>query len=320
MTTVLPRFLGPGPYAVSTHALTKRYGRVVALDDVDLQVPEGAVYVLAGANGAGKTTLLEVLLDLVRPSAGTAEVFGLNVQARGPEARAHVGYVSARPYWGYRWMTAGRLIAYHAAFYPSWDRAYAARLIDLFALPLDRTFGSLSRGYLRRVQLVLALAHRPRLLLLDEPTDGLDRVVRDEVAGILAEHIAETPTTLLLSTHLIYEVDPLADHLGVLRDGRLVAQVSRSRLHRLLRRYRAEVPDGWAPPTSLDGAVVRRAGSSREIQWVVWGEEAEVAAHLTRAGARMREAGPLTLDDAVLALLRAPDPPSLRRSALPHEA
>jgi ABC-2 type transport system ATP-binding protein len=319
MTTVLPRYLGPGPYAVSTHDLTKRYGKVVALDGVDLQVPEGAVYVLAGANGAGKTTLLEILLDLVRPSAGTAEVFGLDVHTRGPEARAQIGYVSARPDWGYRWMTVGCLIGYHAAFYPSWDPAYAARLTDLFALPLDRKFGALSRGYLRRVQLVLALSHRPRLLLLDEPTDGLDRVVRDELFGILAEHLAETPTTLLISTHLIYEVDPLADHLGVLRDGRLAAQVSRSRLHRLMRRYRAEVPHEWTAPPSLDQAVIRRAGSSREIHWVIWGEEAEVAAHLTRAGALLRETGPLTLDDAVLALLHSLDPPSLCRSALPYE-
>lgn len=304
MTSALPRFLGPGPHAVSTTGLAKRYGKVVALDGVDLQVPEGAVYVLAGSNGAGKTTLLEILMDLVRPSAGTATVLGLDVHAQGPEVRAQIGYVAARPDWGYGWMTVGRLMAYHAAYYPSWDAAYAARLTALFALPLDRKFGTLSRGYARRVQLALALAHRPPVLLLDEPTDGLDRVVRDELFGILSEHIAETPTTLLVSTHLIYEVDPLADHLGVLQGGRLVTQLSRSRLHRLLRRYRAEVPEGWAAPASLADAVVHRAGSSREIQWVVWGDEAEVAGRLTAAGARLRDAGPLTLDDAVLALLR----------------
>lgn len=296
--------LGSGPPAVATRALEKRYGKVAALRGVDLHVPEGAVYVLAGGNGAGKTTLFEVLLDLARADAGTAEVFGLDTVKRGPEVRARVGYVSSHHDWEYGWMTVGRLLGHHAAFYPAWDAAYADRLTRLFELPLDRRFGVLSRGFARRVQLVLALAHRPPLLLLDEPTDGLDRVVRDELMGLLVEHLAETPTTILVSTHQLHEVEGLADHLGVLRDGRLVTQLPRERLHRTLRRYRAGVPEGWTPPPALDGAVVRRAGSDREIQWVVWGEEAEVAGHLAGAGATVREAAPLTLDDAVLALLR----------------
>jgi ABC-2 type transport system ATP-binding protein len=304
MTMALLPAPDPAPLAVSTQALVKRYGDVVALQGVDLQVPQGAVYVLAGANGAGKTTLLEILLDLVSPTAGSARVLGLDCRRQGPQARAQIGYVSARPDWGYGWMTVGRLLQHHAAFYPGWDAPYAARLADVFALPLGRKFGTLSRGHARRVQLVLALAHRPPLLLLDEPTDGLDRLVRDELLGILAEHLVETPTTILMSTHLIHEVDPLADHLGVLRDGRLVAQLPRDRLHRMLRRYRAEVPAGWIPPDVLERAVVHRTGSGREIRWIVWGEEAEVAAHLARAGATLREASPLTLDDAVLALLR----------------
>jgi ABC-2 type transport system ATP-binding protein len=200
-------------------------------------------------------------------------------------------------------------MGHHAAFSPTWDDAYAGRLARAFALPLDRRLGTLSRGFAQRVQLVLALARRPPLLLLDEPTDGLDRVVRDELGGLLAEHLAETPTTSLVATHQIHEVDPLADHLGVLRDGRLVVQLPRDRLHRTLRRYLAEVPEGWEAPGELDGAVVHRAGSGREIRWVVWGEEAEVAGHLARTGATVREATPLTLDDAVLALLR-PDQPT----------
>ena len=304
MNTVSLDALVPRPLAVSTRSLSKRHGTIIALDSVDLQVPEGAVYVLAGANGAGKTTLMEVLLGLVPPDAGTAEVFGLDVRKQGPQARAQIGYVAASHNWEYAWMPVGRLMQYHAAFFPSWNADYADRLARLFELPLDRRFGVLSRGFARRVQLVLALAHRPPLLLLDEPTDGLDRVVRDELLGLLAEHLAESPTTILVATHQIHEVDPFADHLGVLRDGRLVAQLSRDRLHRTLRRYRAEVPAEWNAPAELNGAVVRRSGSGREIQWVVWGEEAEVAEHLARTGATLREAAPLTLDEAVLALLR----------------
>ena len=304
MTAKLPDSLTQKPLAVSTHGLGKTYGKVVALHDVNLQVPEGAVYVLTGSNGAGKTTLFEVLLDLVQTDAGTAEIFGIDTQTRGPAARAQIGYVSARQDWEYGWMSVGRLMKHHATYYPSWDDAYATYLADIFNLASERKFSALSKGYARRVQLVLALAHRPPLLLLDEPTDGLDRVVRDELMAILAEHIADTPTTMLISTHLVYEVDPLADHLGILSDGRLVVQTSRNHLQRMLRRYDVEVPAGWAPPSTLNGSIVYRAGSEREIQWVVWGDEREVTEDLTRAGATLRQVSPLTLDDAVLALLR----------------
>lgn len=304
MTAAPPTVPGEAPPAVATRGLAKRFGEVAALDGVDLRVPRGAVYVLAGANGAGKTTLLEVLLDLVRADAGTAEVFGLDVRRRGPEVRAHVGYVPARSEWGYRWMTAGRMMRHHAAFYPTWDGDYAARLAGLFDLPLDRPYGALSKGLARRVQLVLALAHRPPLLLLDEPTDGLDLVARDELMGVLAEHLVERPTTVLVSTHLVSEMEPLADYLGVLQGGRLTAQLPRERLHRMLRRYRAAVPEGWREPGELGGDVLQREGSGREIRWAVWGDEASVTDRLTRSGARVWDVGPLSLTDTVLALLR----------------
>jgi ABC-2 type transport system ATP-binding protein len=303
MTAALPIHLGNGPFAVVTQELTKCFGRETALAGVDLQVPEGAVYVLVGPNGAGKSTTLRVLLDLVRADTGTAEVFGLDPRTRGPEVRAQVGYVPERHDWGYGWMRVGRLLEHHAVFFPTWDREYAAHLARAFDLRLDRKFGKLSKGQARRVQLALALAHRPRLLLLDEPTDGLDPVMRDETLGLLAEHIAETPTTMLISTHMVHEVERLADHLGVMRDGRLVAQVPRDLLHRMLRRYRADVPEGWSGVPDLNGTVLRRGGIGREIQWSVWGEERDVAERLTRAGATVRDAAPLTLEDAALALL-----------------
>ena len=297
--------LGESPPAVATHGLVKRYGRTVALGGVDLRVPRGAAYVLAGSNGAGKTTLFEVLLDLVRPDAGSAEVFGLDARRRGPEARSHVGYVPAGTEWGYGWMTVGRMLQHRAAFYPAWDGTYATRLADLFGLPLDRPVGALSKGTARRVQLVLALAHRPPLLLLDEPTDGLDPMVRDDLMGVLADHLAERPTTLLVSTHLVHEMDALADYLGVLRNGRLTAQLPRERLHRMLRRYRVVVPPGWVPPPTLDGSVLERRGADREVSWVVWGERGEVLARLAEAGGSVHDDRPLSLSDTVLALLRS---------------
>ncbi|HET7321871.1 MAG TPA: ABC transporter ATP-binding protein [Longimicrobiaceae bacterium] len=301
--TTLPVRLDAELLAVETRGLEKRYGSVQALSGVDVQVPEGSVYLLVGPNGAGKSTLLRTLLDLVRPTAGAASVFGLDCQHDGPRVRAQIGYVPEHSDSGYGWMTVGRLMEHQMRFFPAWDVDYAGRLADAFDLRLEQRFGKLSKGQARRVQLAMALAHRPPLLVLDEPTDGLDPVMRDELLGVLADHLAETPTTMLVSTHLVHEVEGLADHLAVIRNGELRAQVTRSELQNRLRRYRAEVPAGWGGSPALNGAVLRRVDSEREILWTVWGEERAVVEALTSAGATVREAAPLTLEDAALALL-----------------
>jgi ABC-2 type transport system ATP-binding protein len=138
--------------------------------------------------------------------------------------------------------------------------------------------------------------------VLDEPTDGLDPLARESTLSVLAEHMADCPATLLISTHLVHETERLADHMGVLLEGELRAQLPVSALQRLLRRYRAEVPEGWTG-SSLNGAVVRRAGRGREIQWTVWGDESDVRARFTAAGASVRETSSLSLEEAAVSLL-----------------
>jgi ABC-2 type transport system ATP-binding protein len=307
MTSSLPTRLRDGELAVDTRGITKRFGDQVALNDVTLQVPTGAVYLLVGPNGAGKSTTLKVLLDLVRAEKGTAEVFGLDTRERAPEVRANIGYVPERPDWGYGWMRVGRLLEHHALYYPTWDPNYAARLAQKFELRLDRKMGVLSKGQARRVHLTMALAHRPPLLLLDEPTDGLDPFMRDETLGVIADHLAESPTTVVLSTHHVEEVEGLADHIGVLRNGELRAQMSRDDLNANLRRYRVEVPDGWSGVAALNGTVLRRVAAPREVQWTVWGPEAEIVQKLSGSGGTVREVVPLSLIDATLALLNPND-------------
>ncbi|HVA57269.1 MAG: ABC transporter ATP-binding protein [Gemmatimonadaceae bacterium] len=303
MMNPLPTRLADGPMAVATHGLTKRFGRLTALDALDLQVPEGAVYLLIGPNGAGKSTTLRVLLDLVRADAGSASVFGLDVGTDGPRIRANVGYVPEHHDWGYAWMRAGQLLRHHAEYFPAWDEAYALRLAALFEVDLARKVGELSKGQSRRVHLVMALAHRPPLLLLDEPIDGLDPIMRDETLGVLADHLSDSPTTVLISTHHVDEIDSLVDHVGAMRAGELRAQLSLADLHAGLRRYRAGVPDGWRGVPTLNGAVLRRTEGPREVQWTVWGREPEITDQLTRAGATVRDVAPVTLHEATLALL-----------------
>lgn len=292
-----------GAFAVATHGLSIRYGSETALAGVDLRVPEGAVYILIGSNGAGKSTAMKVLLNLERPDAGRAEVFGLDTVSRGAEVRAQVGYVPEQHAPDYGWIPCGRLIQHVAAHYPAWDDAYAAHLIEVFGVRLQRKVGTLSKGEARRLQLVLALAHRPPLLLLDEPTDGLDPVARNRTLAQLAEHLADTPTAVVIATHHVHEVESLADHVGVLREGRLVAQMTRDELRRTVVRYRVEVPEGWQPPPELRIASLRRSRAGREVQWTLVGEPGDVTARLTSAGATVRDVTPLTLEEAALAFL-----------------
>lgn len=291
-----------GAFAVATHGLSKRYGGETALDGVDLRVPDGAVYVLVGANGAGKSTTFKVLMNLERPDAGTVELLGLDTGRRGPLARAQVGYVPEHPGHPYRWMTCGSLLRHVAAYYPEWDSAYALHLGRALGVRPEQKVGALSKGEGRRLQLVMAMAHRPPLLLLDEPTEGLDPVVRRRVLTLLAEHLADTPTTVLVSTHHVHEMESLADHVGVLRDGRLVAQMPRDQLQRTVRRYRVAVPEGWEAPAGLQAGGAQRA-SGREVQWTLVGEEREVRERLALSGAQVREVAALGLEDAALAFL-----------------
>ena len=301
----LPVRLDAAELAIETVAVEKRYGGTPALKGLDLQVPAGSVYVLAGPNGAGKSTAMKVLLDLVRADRGTARVCGLDTTARPALVRAHVGYVPEGVETTYGLLSARRFLEHHAAFYAAWDWAYADALCRRFAIPLPARVQDLSKGAMRRLVLVTALAHRPPVLLLDEPTDGLDPLAREDLSVLLVEHMTQTPTTVLWSTHHVHEADRMADHVGVIEGGRLLLQAPRDLLNARLRRYRAQIPAAWAGAPGLNGSVLLREGAGREIAWTVWGEEREVAGRLQAAGAVLRDAAPLSLEDATLALLRA---------------
>jgi ABC-2 type transport system ATP-binding protein len=289
--------------AVETTILSKLYDDHFALDHVDLRVPEGSVYVLVGANGAGKSTTFKILMNLERPDMGNAAVFGLDTALDGPRVRARIGYVPEQSEPPYKWMTCARLLQHAAAYYPSWDNKYAEHLVSSFQIRMDRRTGSLSKGEARRLQLVMAMAHRPPLLLLDEPTEGLDPVARRQLLTFIAEHLADSPTTIVIATHHVYEVESLADHIGVLNAGRLVAQMSRDEIHRTVRRYHLDLTDNWRAPAGLLATQTRTSADGRDAQWTVVGDEREITGRLTLGGARVRDTESLTFEEAALALL-----------------
>jgi ABC-2 type transport system ATP-binding protein len=210
-----------GAPPVRVEALTKDYGRRRALDAVSLTVEPGEVFGYLGPNGAGKTTTLRVLLGFLRPTAGTAQLFGVDSWSGSRAVHRHVGYVAGDVAL-YERMTAGDLLRYLGHLRGDVDSAYVQTLAERLDLELDRPVRALSKGNRQKVAIVQALMGRPRLLVLDEPTSGLDPLVQQQLHEMLREHAAGGGS-VLLSSHVLSEVQRTADRVGMLRGGRLVA-------------------------------------------------------------------------------------------------
>jgi ABC-2 type transport system ATP-binding protein len=205
--------------AIQTESLAKKFGRTVAVAGVDLAVPEGAIYALVGANGAGKTTMIKLLMNIFRPTAGSARVLGIETRKLEGKAFNRIGYVSENQEMP-EWMTVGAMLDYFRAFYPQWDRALEQQLVRQFDLPLKRKLKHLSRGMKMKAAFASSLAYRPALIVLDEPFSGLDPLVRDELIEGLIERAPET--TIFLSSHDLAEIESFSSHVGYLQQGRLL--------------------------------------------------------------------------------------------------
>jgi ABC-2 type transport system ATP-binding protein len=206
---------------IAVSELTRRFGDTTALASVSLSMARGAVYGLVGANGAGKTTLIKHLLGLLRAESGSVRVFGLDPVADPVGVLSRIGYLSEEndlP----GWMRVDELIRYARAFYPAWDDGYAEELRRTFALDPAARIKHLSKGQKARAGLLIALAYRPELLVLDEPSSGLDPIVRRDILGAVIRTIADEGRTVLFSSHLLEEVEQVADHVTMVSHGRIV--------------------------------------------------------------------------------------------------
>jgi ABC-2 type transport system ATP-binding protein len=207
-------------YAIETHGLTRRFGRTEAVKGLTLRVPAGSMFALLGPNGAGKTTTLKLLMNLLRPTRGTADVLGSDTRRLDAAHFQRVGYVSENQRLP-DWMTPGQLFDYCRPFYPGWDEELRRRLETDLALAAQTPLRTLSRGTRMKAALLASLAYRPDLVVLDEPFTGLDPVVRDELVRALVDVSSDRPSTVLVSSHDIDEVERLADWVGFMGDGRL---------------------------------------------------------------------------------------------------
>jgi ABC-2 type transport system ATP-binding protein len=287
---------------VSVEHVTRRFGKICALDDVTLQVARGSVFGLVGENGAGKTTLIKHLLGLYCAQHGTVRVFGLDPVRDPVGVLGRFGYLSEErdlP----EWMRVGELMSYSRAFYPQWDDRLASELVDMFELDAGQKIRTLSRGQRARAGLLVALAHRPDLLVLDEPSSGLDPAARRDILASVVRTVADEGRTVLLSSHLLHEVERVADYVALLHRGRLVLH---ERLDETLARHRLVTVHFAAPPTAAPewpGAMGWH-GSGTEWTCLCDGGLTQVKQAAEAAGARVVEERTPSLEEVFLARTR----------------
>ncbi|HYU35914.1 MAG TPA: ABC transporter ATP-binding protein [Thermoanaerobaculia bacterium] len=286
---------------IEVEDLTVCYGRRTALDGVSFAVPEGSVYALLGRNGAGKSSLVRCLLGEQRPDSGRSLLLGRDAWRERASVLADVGVVHESPD-APPAMTATQLSRFCSRLYLRWDGAGLSARLRRFGVPENVPFGKLSRGQRGQVALGLALAPEPRLLVLDDPTLGLDPVARRSVFEELIGDLADRGTTVFLTSHDLSGVEGIADRVGILQEGRLVLDEEVETLKRRFRRL-SFPPGAGEPPQLADLAPVAVASRGWRVEAVVsgWDEERSV---LPAGGAT--EVSALTLEEIFLALMGGP--------------
>lgn len=253
------------PLAIHTEQLTRRFGRVTAVDSVNLDVPGGAVYALVGQNGAGKTTTIKLMMNLIPATQGSATILGSDSRSVRGKAYAQIGYVSENQD-NLEWMRAGALLEYLRDFYPTWDRALEQSLLKQFELPLERKIKTLSRGMKMKLALASALAFHPRLIVLDEPFGGLDPLVRDQLIESLLERAAES--TVFLSSHDLAEIESFSSHVGYLESGRLLFSEEMSSLATRFREVQILSDAGQPLPSPLPVSWLQAKSSGALVRFI----------------------------------------------------
>ncbi|HJS08632.1 MAG TPA: ABC transporter ATP-binding protein [Pirellulales bacterium] len=283
---------------VTVQNLMRRFGERDALSNVSLSVPRGIVFGLVGENGAGKTTLIKHLLGLFKAQEGSVRVFGWDPVRRPVEVLSRIGYLSENrdlP----DWMRIDELLRYQQAFYPSWDEKFAAEMLERFELTARQPIKSLSRGQRARVGLLVALAYRPDLLVLDEPSSGLDPIVRRDILAAIIRTVADEGRTVLFSSHLLDEVERVADEVALLHQGKVVLAGSLSKLLDEHRRVTLRFAEPQPAPPLLPGAI-RCHGAGREWDCLCNGGIDSLKREAIRLGAEVVGESAVSLDEVFI--------------------
>ena len=291
------------PPVIEIRRVTRKFGTKTALAEVSLVVPRGGVYGLIGGNGAGKTTIIKHILGMLKAQAGTVRVFGLDPVENPVGTLGRIGYLSEDrdlP----NWMRVGELMRYTQAFFPTWDEAYAEELRDTFDLDRNAKVKHLSRGQRARAGLLAALAHRPELLVLDEPSSGLDPVVRRDILGAIIRTIADEGRTVLFSSHLLDEVERVADRVAIIHEGRIVLTAPMDEIKETHRRVTLRFGQALERPPALIGAL-SCDGQGAEWTYVCSGESEQLRRAAEAIGATVVGDDSLSLDEIFVSRIQS---------------
>jgi len=285
-----------------------RAGKSFELQDVSLRVPVGSIYGFLGPNGSGKTTTIRMFMGMMKPDHGQISVFGHSVPRDIKKVLARVGYVPERPH-VYPALTVGEQIKVHSGFYELWDRGWCNELLERLHLDPGRKISRMSKGETGKLLLLLALSQRPDLLVLDEPTDGLDPVVRRDVLSAVLDYVSEKSATVFISSHLVHELERICDWVGVMDHGRLVAELPMQHFKNGIKRLRiANAPQALDElPFTLLGRQRDNGAGSLET-WVVRDWEAPMRHYFDEVGATVRDIIDLDLEEGFVELLRSSRP------------
>jgi ABC-2 type transport system ATP-binding protein len=288
-------------YVIETRALSKRYGRKLALDRLDLRIPRGRIHAIVGANGAGKSTLFRILMGFMPPSAGEARILGTDSQSLTPRDRARIGFVNEEHTLP-NWMRVSQVAAMQRRQYPRWNQqAYDGVIGHYHVLP-EQKVGQLSRGERAGFNLALALAQGPELLVLDEPTLGLDVVAKRAFLESLLYSNAADECTVIYCSHQMEEIERVADNLIILERGRLVHMSAPEEFTARVSHWVADVPFKGPDPRSVPGLLeVQRLDGLHH--YLVLDQDDGFERFLRDAGARNVQSMPVGLDRAVNAFL-----------------
>jgi len=282
---------------LQTTNLTKFYGTTLALDHLNLQVPRGSIYGFLGRNGAGKTTAIKIMLGLLRPTAGGSELLGCDCQDLTASIRQRIGYVT-EGHRLYRWMKIGELEKFQRAFFPGqWDDKLFADMLDYFDLSKKRKIKHLSNGQRAQVSLALALAPNPELLIMDDPTLGLDTAIRRQFLEGMIQLIQRQGKTILFSSHILSDVERVADRIAVLDKGVLRADCSLDEFRLAIRKVRFRFEQSAPVEVDIAGLLHKRQNENDLELTLVGADEATIEQWAEQAGAAYHKEIEMNLED-----------------------
>ena len=288
-------------HVIETHGLSRRYGRKLALDRLDLRIPRGRIHAIVGANGAGKSTLFRILLGFLAPSAGRARILGRDSQQLTPADRGRIGFVNEEHTLP-GWMRVSAIARMHHREYARWNqRAYDEVIGHYHVLP-EQKVGQLSRGERAGFNLALALARSPELLILDEPTLGLDVVAKRAFLESLLYSNAADDCTVVYCSHQMEEIERVADNLIILERGRLMHMSAPDDFCSRVTHWVADIPFKGPEPSTVPGLLERQRIDGLH-HYLVLDQDESFAEFLRGVGARSIQSMPVGLDRAVNAFL-----------------